>query len=64
MENMQKSTLLPSMTNHQAQEIYKLFTQLARKLESQSLYEARYLVLVGLTSFEDALFLRREINKT
>ena len=63
MKNIQKNNQTEKMKISEIHQIDKLFIKLSDILQRYSFNEARYLVLVGQTSFQDAIILRQSINE-
>ena len=63
MKNIQKNNQTEKMKISEIHQIDKLFVKLSDILQRYSFNESRYLVLVGQTSFQDAIILRQSINE-
>lgn len=63
MKNIQKNTQIEKIKIAEIHQIDKLFIKLSNLLRRYSFYEARYLVLVGQTSFQDAIVLRQSVDE-
>lgn len=63
MKNIQKNNQTEKMKISEIHQIDKLFINLSDILQRYSFNEARYFVLVGQTSFQDAIILRQSINE-
>ena len=63
MKNMQKNMKKSLIQSSEIRKINKLFSQLSDALQIHSLYEAKHLVLVAQTSFDDAICLRHSLDK-